>query len=156
MSAIKAPNKAFAATSDKSINLADHKGQYIVLYFYPKDSTPGCTTESKGFRDFYNEFKALNAEVLGVSRDKLASHEKFKCKHEMPFELIADTESELCDHFDVIGEKKMFGKAYTGIIRSTFLIDPKGKVIKEWRKVKVSGHVEAVLADLKEIQLTNA
>lgn len=156
MSAITVPNKAFAATSDKSINLADHKGKYVVLYFYPKDSTPGCTIESKGFRDFYPEFNKLNTEVFGVSRDKLTSHEKFKCKHEMPFELISDTDSELCNHFGVLGEKKMFGKAFTGIIRSTFLIDPKGKVIKEWRKVKVSGHVKAVLDELKKAQLATA
>jgi thioredoxin-dependent peroxiredoxin len=134
-----------------SISLADYKGKYLILYFYPKDSTPGCTLEGQDFRDNYAKFKALNAEILGVSRDSLKSHDNFKCKQEFPFELISDTDETLCKAFDVIKMKNMYGKQVLGIERSTFLIDPEGNVAKEWRKVSVKGHCEQVLAALKEI-----
>jgi thioredoxin-dependent peroxiredoxin len=134
-----------------SISLADYQGKYLILYFYPKDSTPGCTLEGQDFRDNYAKFKALNAEILGVSRDSLKSHDNFKCKQEFPFELISDTDETLCKAFDVIKMKNMYGKQVLGIERSTFLIDPEGNVAKEWRKVSVKGHCEQVLAALKEI-----
>ena len=134
-----------------SISLSDYKGQYLVLYFYPKDSTPGCTLEGQAFRDHYAKFKDLNAEVLGVSRDSLKSHENFKCKQELPFELISDADEMLCNAFDVIKMKNMYGKQVRGIERSTFLIDPDGKIIKEWRKVSVKGHCEDVLQVLENL-----
>lgn len=147
---LSVPNIELISTNGP-VNLAKLKGKNIVLYFYPKDSTPGCTTESKGFRDHHQEFEKHNTLVFGVSRDSLASHEKFKCKHDMPFELIVDDEEKLCKHFDVIGDKTFFGKIIRGIVRSTFLIDTKGNVIKEWRKVRVKGHVEAVLDEVMRI-----
>lgn len=141
-----------AETNDGTISLNDFNGKYLVLYFYPKDNTPGCTNESKDFRDQYETFKSLNAEIVGVSRDSLKSHENFINKYELPFELIADTEETLCQQFDVIKDKNMFGKIGRGIERSTFLIDPKGVLVAEWRKVKVDGHVDEVLKTLKESQ----
>ncbi|MDO5666350.1 MAG: peroxiredoxin [Alcaligenaceae bacterium] len=144
--------KFTAETNEGTITLKDFKGKYLVLYFYPKDNTPGCTNESKDFRDQYEAFKSLNAEIVGVSRDSLKSHENFITKYELPFELIADTEEALCNQFDVIKEKNMFGKIGRGIERSTFLINPKGVLIAEWRKVKVDGHVDEVLQRLKESQ----
>lgn len=141
------PDRSFTATNGKKINLKDLHGQYIVLYFYPKDNTPGCTIESKNFRDLEEAFRAKNAIIIGVSRDKLTSHEKFKTKCDLPFELISDEDSALCQHFKVIGEKTMFGKKILdAIIRSTFLIDTTGKIIQEWRKVSIKNHAEAVLA----------
>jgi len=137
------------ATSNHSIKLSDLKGKNIVLYFYPKDRTPGCTLEGKDFRDHYSEFQELDTEIFGISRDTLKSHEKFKCKHEFPFELLSDADSELCELFNVLGKKKFFGKEISGIIRSTFLIDKTGKLRREWRKVKVKGHVEDVLEAVK-------
>ena len=134
-----------------SISLADYQGKYLILYFYPKDSTPGCTLEGQDFRDNYAKFKALNAEILGVSRDSLKSHDNFKCKQGFPFELISDTDETLCKAFDVIKMKNMYGKQVLGIERSTFLIDPDGNLAKEWRKVSVKGHCEQILAALKEI-----
>lgn len=141
-----------AETNEGTISLQDFTGKYLVLYFYPKDNTPGCTNESKDFRDHYDSFTSLNAEIVGVSRDSLKSHENFINKYDLPFELIADTEETLCNQFDVIKEKNMFGKIGRGIERSTFLINPKGVLIAEWRKVKVAGHVEEVLQTLKESQ----
>ena len=133
------------ATSGKQITLSALKGQQVVIYFYPKDSTPGCTTEGQGFRDQYAAFKAANTEVFGVSRDSLKSHENFKCKQEFPFELLSDKDEALCQLFDVIKLKKLYGKEYLGVDRSTFLIDKEGVLRKEWRGVKVPGHVDAVL-----------
>ncbi|AVL71264.1 MULTISPECIES: peroxiredoxin [Oligella] len=141
-----------AETNEGTIHLKDFAGKYLVLYFYPKDNTPGCTNESKDFRDHYDAFTALNAEIVGVSRDSLKSHQNFIDKHNLPFELIADTEETLCQQFDVIKEKNMFGKIGRGIERSTFLINPKGVLIAEWRKVKVAGHVAEVLQTLKASQ----
>lgn len=134
-----------SATGDQVIRLADLKGRQVVIYFYPKDSTPGCTTEGQGFRDLYPQFQAAGTEVFGVSRDSLRSHENFKCKQEFPFALISDKDETLCKLFDVIKLKKLYGKEYLGIDRSTFLIDREGVLRQEWRGVKVPGHVQAVL-----------
>ncbi|SCW99001.1 MULTISPECIES: peroxiredoxin [unclassified Pseudomonas] len=134
------------ATSGQTISLAALKGRQVVIYFYPKDSTPGCTTEGQGFRDQYAQFQAANTEVFGVSRDSLKSHENFKCKQEFPFELISDKDEAVCQLFDVIKLKKLYGKEYLGVDRSTSLIDKNGVLRQEWRGVKVPGHVDAVLA----------
>jgi peroxiredoxin Q/BCP len=133
------------ATSEQAVRLSALKGQQVVLYFYPKDSTPGCTTQGQGFRDHHADFKAANTVVFGVSRDSLKSHENFKAKQEFPFELISDKDESLCQLFDVIKLKKLYGKEYLGVDRSTFLIDKDGVLRKEWRGVKVPGHVAAVL-----------
>lgn len=135
-----------AATSGQQVCLSTLKGQQVVLYFYPKDSTPGCTTEGQGFRDQFAAFQAANTVIFGVSRDGLKSHENFKCKQAFPFELISDKDEALCQLFDVIKLKKLYGKEYLGIDRSTFLIDSQGVLRREWRNVKVPGHVDAVLA----------
>lgn len=148
---LKVPNFKLATTADHDIKLTDFAGQNIVLYFYPKDHTPGCTMEAKDFTANMSKFSKLNTVIFGVSRDSLPSHEKFKTKHCMPFELISDPDSKLCDYFDVIKEKKLFGVAFHGIVRSTFLINAKGEVVKEWRKVKVRGHVDEVLNAIKEL-----
>ena len=134
------------ATSEKTVSLSQLKGKQVVIYFYPKDSTPGCTTEGQGFRDHYAEFQAANTEVFGVSRDSLKSHENFKAKQGFPFELLSDKDEALCQLFDVIKLKKLYGKEYLGVDRSTFLIDSQGVLRQEWRGVKVPGHVDAVLA----------
>jgi peroxiredoxin Q/BCP len=133
------------ATSEQAVSLSALKGQQVVLYFYPKDSTPGCTTQGQGFRDHHADFKAANTVVFGVSRDSLKSHENFKAKQEFPFELISDKNESLCQLFDVIKLKKLYGKEYLGVDRSTFLIDKDGVLRKEWRGVKVPGHVATVL-----------
>ncbi|WP_137820249.1 peroxiredoxin [Pseudomonas sp. 2FG] len=133
------------ATSGQQIKLSALKGQQVVIYFYPKDSTPGCTTEGQGFRDQYSAFQAADTQVFGVSRDSLKSHENFKCKQEFPFELIADQDEALCQLFEVIKLKKLYGKEYLGVDRSTFLLDKAGVLRQEWRGVKVPGHVDAVL-----------
>jgi thioredoxin-dependent peroxiredoxin len=145
------PNFEAKATGDKTIQLGDYRGKYVVLYFYPKDSTPGCTQEGQDFRDNIDKFTALDAVILGVSRDSLKSHENFKCKQEFPFDLISDNEEALCGLFDVIKMKNMYGKQVQGIERSTFLIDPLGVLVREWRKVSVKGHCEQVLLTLGEI-----
>ncbi|WP_248802158.1 peroxiredoxin [Pseudomonas sp. MWU13-2100] len=134
------------ATSGQTVSLAELKGKQVVIYFYPKDSTPGCTTEGQGFRDQYADFQAANTEVFGVSRDSLKSHENFKGKQQFPFELISDKDEAICQLFDVIKLKKLYGKEYLGVDRSTFLIDAEGVLRQEWRGVKVPGHVDAVLA----------
>ena len=141
----KVPSFKLPATGEQKLGLADFKGRKLVLYFYPKDDTPGCTTEGQGFRDHYEAFRKAGAEIVGVSRDSVASHEKFKAKYEFPFELLSDPEQTLCTIFDVIKEKNMYGRKVKGIERSTFLIDEKGVLRQEWRKVKVPGHVEEVL-----------
>ncbi|MFJ4606706.1 peroxiredoxin [Pseudomonas atacamensis] len=134
------------ATSGQTVSLSELKGKQVVIYFYPKDSTPGCTTQGQGFRDLYAAFKAANTEVFGISRDSLKSHENFKGKQEFPFELISDKDEAVCQLFDVIKLKKLYGKEYLGVDRSTFLIDKDGVLRQEWRGVKVPGHVDAVLA----------
>lgn len=135
-----------AATSGQRVSLSALKGQQVVIYFYPKDSTPGCTTEGQDFRDQHAAFQAANTVVFGVSRDGMKSHENFKCKQAFPFELISDKDEALCQLFDVIKLKKLYGKEYLGIDRSTFLIDAQGVLRQEWRGVKVPGHVDEVLA----------
>ncbi|NMZ56198.1 peroxiredoxin [Pseudomonas lundensis] len=140
-----------AATSEKTVKLSDLQGKQVVIYFYPKDSTPGCTTEGQGFRDHYADFQAANTEIFGVSRDSLKSHENFKAKQGFPFELLSDKDEALCQLFDVIKLKKLYGKEYLGVDRSTFLIDKDGVLRHEWRGVKVPGHVEAVLEQAKAL-----
>ena len=139
------------ATSGQQIKLSEFKGRNVVIYFYPKDSTPGCTTEGQNFRDLIDEFKAANTVIFGVSKDSLPSHENFKEKQCFPFELISDPDEALCQLFDVIHEKNMYGRKYMGVVRSTFLIDGEGVLKEEWRKVKVSGHAEAVLEAAKSL-----
>ncbi len=141
-----------AATDQQTIDLKDYRGQWIVLYFYPKDATPGCTTEGQNFRDAHADFIAANAVILGVSRDSVRSHETFKQKQQFPFALLSDSEETLCQQFDVIKDKTMYGKQVRGIERSTFLIDPEGVVQHEWRKVKVDGHVAEVYKTLVALQ----
>ncbi len=128
-----------------TISLADLKGHNVVIYFYPKDNTPGCTTEGQTFRDLYKEFQKANTLIYGVSKDSLKSHENFKAKQAFPFELVSDPQEKLCKLFDVIKLKKLYGKEYFGIERSTFLLDKAGILRQEWRKVKVAGHAEEVL-----------
>ena len=140
-----------SATNSLEINSDDLKGKNLVIYFYPKDNTPGCTQEGEDFRDLYKEFKKLKTEIYGVSRDSLKSHEGFKEKYKYPFELISDPDEKLCNLFDVIKEKNMYGKKYMGIERSTFLIDKEGKLRAEWRKVKVNGHAQEVLEEAKKL-----
>jgi peroxiredoxin Q/BCP len=144
------PNFEAKATGNKTIKLSDYRGSFVILYFYPKDSTPGCTQEGQDFRDNIEKFRALDAVVLGVSRDTLKSHENFKCKQEFPFDLLSDVDETLCQLFDVIKMKNMYGKQVRGIERSTFLIDPQGVLAREWRKVSTKGHCEQVLLGLKE------
>ena len=136
-------------TSNLNAHLNDYTGQYVILYFYPKDSTPGCTSEGQDFRDAYEQFKQLNAVIFGISRDSLKSHENFKAKQNFPFELISDTNEEICSLFGVIKMKSMYGKQVRGIERSTFVISPEGVLIQEWRKLSVKGHVAEVLASLQ-------
>ncbi|MBO2926113.1 peroxiredoxin [Metapseudomonas otitidis] len=135
-----------AATSGVEVKLSDLRGKQVVIYFYPKDSTPGCTTEGQDFRDHHGAFEAANTVIFGVSRDGLKSHENFKCKQAFPFELISDKDEALCQLFDVIRQKKLYGKEYLGVDRSTFLIDKDGMLRQEWRGVKVPGHADEVLA----------
>ncbi|WED43056.1 peroxiredoxin [Legionella cardiaca] len=142
----------FTATNGLQGKLSDYHGKWLILYFYPKDSTPGCTLEGQDFRDYYPQLQKLHAEVLGISRDSLKSHENFKCKQEFPFELISDKDEVLCQQFDVIKMKSMYGKQVRGIERSTFLIDPQGVLRREWRKVSVKNHVAEVIKTLQELQ----
>ena len=146
------PDFELPATGDKTIKLSGLKGKNVVLYFYPKDSTPGCTLEGQDFRDKIAKFKRRNTVVLGVSRDSMKSHENFREKQCFPFDLLSDKDEKLCGLFDVIKQKNMYGKQVTGIERSTFLIDGKGVLQKEWRGVKVDGHVNEVLDAVKAIK----
>lgn len=139
------------ATGDKQIRLKDLRGQNVVIYFYPKDSTPGCTLEGQDFRDLHTRFRRQKTVVLGVSRDSIASHEKFKAKQKFPFELLSDPDETLCRKFDVIQEKTLYGRKFMGVERSTFLIDAAGKLRREWRTVKVKGHAAEVLEAVREL-----
>ena len=130
---------------DTELKLSDYKGLWVVIYFYPKDSTPGCTTEAQQFRDLHPAFRKRNAEVIGVSRDSIRSHANFATKQGLPFPLISDTDEAWCKAFDVIHEKVLYGKKHMGIVRSTFLVDPDGRLAAQWRGVKVTGHAQAVL-----------
>lgn len=142
----------FHATNNLEANLKEYQGKWVIIYFYPKDSTPGCTTEGQDFRDAYTSFKKLNTDILGISRDSLKSHENFKQKQQFPFELISDKDETICHLFDVIKMKSMYGKEVRGIERSTFLIDPTGTLRREWRKVNVKGHVAEVMDTVKQLQ----
>ncbi|RLA19931.1 MAG: peroxiredoxin [Gammaproteobacteria bacterium] len=145
------PDFTAPSTGDKSIQLSDYKGKYVLLYFYPKDNTPGCITEGQNFRDNIAQFEKFNTVILGVSRDSVRVHEGFKSKQNFPFDLLSDKEEQLCNLFNVIKTKNMYGKKVLGIERSTFLIDPDGVLIHEWRKVKVKVHLDEVLQKLTEL-----
>ena len=147
----KVPDFTLPATGDQDISLSDFRGKNVVVYFYPKDSTSGCTTEGQNFRDKIATFRRRKTAILGVSRDSIRSHENFKEKQAFPFELLSDADERLCKLFDVIKEKNMYGRKVMGIERSTFLIDDKGVLRREWRKVKVPGHVDEVLDAGKEL-----
>lgn len=146
-----APDFQLPATSGKTFKCSDHLGKNLVIYFYPKDSTPGCTTQGLQFRDTYEQFVALDTEIFGISRDSLKSHESFKAKFTFPFELLADTEEIACNLFGVIKMKNMYGKQVRGIERSTFVIDKNGVLVREWRGVKVDGHVAEVLSFIQSL-----
>lgn len=143
-----APNLDIPSTGDKTVNLSHYRGRFVVLYFYPKDNTPGCTQEGRDFRVHWEQFDALNAVVLGVSRDSVRMHENFKSKQDFPFDLLSDPDETLCRQFDVIKMKNMYGKQVQGIERSTFLFNPEGVLVREWRKISVKGHVTEVLQAL--------
>ncbi|MES2025122.1 MAG: peroxiredoxin [Pseudomonadota bacterium] len=145
------PDFSAAMTGDQTFQLADYKGKKVVLYFYPKDNTPGCTTEGIQFRDLHPQFQQANAEVFGISRDSIRSHEGFKAKLALPFELISDPDETLCTMFNVMKMKNMYGKKVRGVERSTFIIDESGKLVKEWRGVKVPGHIDEVLEFVKAL-----
>ena len=147
----KIPDFSLPATSGTTFQLAEHSGKIVVIYFYPKDSTPGCTTQGQNFRDLHGEFAAANAVILGISRDSLKSHENFKAKQEFPFELGADTDEAVCNLFGVMKMKNMYGKQVRGVERSTFVIDRDGVLRREWRGVKVPGHVQEVLDFVKTL-----
>jgi|SRR5579883_1067714 len=147
----KVPPIALPATGGGIWRLKDAAGRALVIYFYPKDMTAGCTRESRDFRDLHAAFRKAGAEIVGVSRDGIASHERFKVKEGLPFTLLADEQEEACKLFDVIREKSLYGRKYLGIERSTFLIDSKGVLRREWRKVKVPGHAEEVLEAAKSL-----
>ncbi len=146
------PNFSAPATSDTTFELSNYTGKSnLVIYFYPKDSTPGCTTEGQNFRDLHKEFLEHDTEIFGVSRDTMRRHENFKAKQAFPFELISDEDETVCKLFDVIQLKKLYGKEYMGIVRSTFLIDKEGILRKEWRGVRVKGHADEVLEEVKSL-----
>ncbi|MBR8660068.1 MULTISPECIES: thioredoxin-dependent thiol peroxidase [Bacillales] len=147
-----APDFTLQANGNRTISLRDFRGQYVVLYFYPKDMTPGCTTEACDFRDYHPKFAELNTVVLGISPDDVKSHDKFVAKHELPFPLLADPDHQVAEAYGVWVLKKMYGREYMGIERSTFLIDPEGTIVKVWPKVKVKGHVEEVLQTIEQLQ----
>ena len=147
----KVPDFTATATNDSVFTLSETLGKNTVIYFYPKDNTPGCTKEGEDFRDQFEAFSSNNTLVVGVSRDSVKSHDKFICKYNFPFDLIADEDETVCQLFDVIKEKNMYGRKYMGIERSSFLINTNGILINEWRKVKVKGHVEEVLGVLENI-----
>lgn len=149
------PDAAIQATGGKTLRLHDLQGKFTVLYFYPRDDTPGCTLEGQDFRDRFDQLKKLKTAVYGVSRDSLASHEKFKAKFEFPFDLISDEEEKLCQLFDVMREKSLYGKKYLGVDRSTFILDSEGVLRKEFRGVKVKGHVDQVIEEIKKLQSTS-
>ena len=148
----KVANFSLPATGDQLVSLKSFSGTHLVLYFYPKDNTPGCTLEGQQFRDAYPDFKKAGANVLGVSRDSVKKHENFKAKQKFPFELLSDADESLCRQFDVIHEKTLYGRKFMGVVRSTFLLDAMGVLRQEWRKVRVKGHVEEVLQAVKSLK----
>lgn len=143
------PEFSAPMTGDQTFKLSDYRGKQLVLYFYPKDNTPGCTTESIHFRDLHDEFKGANSEIFGISRDSIRSHEGFKEKLGLPFELISDPDETVCNLFGVMKIKNMYGKKVRGVERTTFIIDADGRLVKEWRGVKVPGHIAEVLEFVK-------
>lgn len=145
------PDFSADMTGDKPFRLSDFRGRTLVIYFYPKDNTPGCTTEAMQFRDLHERFRRAGAEIVGVSRDSLRSHESFKAKLGLPFELVSDPDEKVCSMFDVMAMKSMYGKQVRGVERSTFVIDAEGKIVKEWRGVKVPGHVDDVLGLIESL-----
>ena len=147
----KCPKFSAEATSEQVISNQTYKDKNVVIYFYPKDSTPGCTTEGQEFRDNYKKFKKYNTEILGVSRESIKSHENFKSKQNFPFELWSDPDEKVCKAFDVMKMKSMYGRQYMGVDRSTFIVNDQGKIIKEWRSVKVKGHVQEVLETVEKL-----
>ena len=147
----KVPDFSLPATGGQTVTLSEYQGKNVVVYFYPKDSTPGCTTEGQDFRDRMTTFRRRNTVVLGISRDSLQSHENFKARQQFPFELLSDADETVCRLFDVIREKNMYGRRVMGIERSTFLIDDRGVLRREWRKVRVKGHVDEVLEAIREL-----
>jgi peroxiredoxin Q/BCP len=146
-----APDFTLTADGDKEVTLSDYRGQIVVLYFYPKDHTSGCTTEACSFRDDYSQLIAAGAVVLGVSPDSVKSHDGFKLKYELPFALLSDPEHRVAEMYGAWGEKKMYGRTYLGILRSTFVIDEEGKIVKVFPKVKPKNHSQEVLAALAEM-----
>ena len=148
----KAPNFKLLNDKEDQLTLKNFAGKNLVIYFYPKDNTPGCTIESRGFSKLANEFKNLNTEIVGVSKDNITSHKKFKEKYKLPFDLLSDPEGTMCEAYGAWGEKSLFGKKYLGIIRSTFLINTQGNIINSWYKVKVKSHASAVLEKLTNSQ----
>ena len=147
----KIPDFSLPATSGQTFNLSAEAGKFVIIYFYPKDSTPGCTTEGQQFRDLYDQFAAVNAKILGISRDSVKSHENFKAKQSFPFELGSDTDEAVCNLFAVMKMKNMYGKQVRGVERSTFVIDRNGVLRREWRGVKVPGHAQEVLDFVKTL-----
>ncbi len=150
-SKLQSPALPATGTESGELSLAELQGAPVVVYFYPRDNTPGCTRQGEGFRDRHDAFAEHDCRIVGVSRDSLASHEKFAAKYQFPFPLIADPDETLCRQFDVIKEKNMYGKKVMGVERSTFLYDAKGELVREWRKVKVPGHVEEVLEAVQQL-----
>lgn len=148
-----APDFELQATGEKTFLLSEHLGRNIVIYFYPKDDTPGCTDESQQFRDLYQEFKDLDCEIVGISRDSIKSHENFKEKFSLPFDLLSDTDETVCELYGVMKMKNMYGKQVRGIERSTFVVDKDGILRKEWRGVKVPGHAEEVLSFVRDLKM---
>ena len=148
----KAPHFISKIDGDRDFDIKDFLGSWVVLYFYPKDDTSGCTKEACGFRDNMERITTFGANVFGVSPDSVKSHDKFKEKYNLNFNLIADPEKEICNKFEVMGEKKMYGKTYMGVVRSTFLINPDGNIAYIWRNVKVDGHVDEVISKLEELK----
>ena len=144
----QAPDFTLLSDQEENVNLKALRGKKVVLYFYPKDSTPGCTREACDFRDQFSVFKKHGVEIFGISKDSAKSHTKFKDKHELPFSLLVDDNADVCEAYGVVDKKSMFGKTFLGITRTTFLIDEKGKIQSIWRKVKVTGHVEQILNEL--------
>ena len=147
----KCPKFSAEATNQQTISNKTYEDKNVVIYFYPKDSTPGCTSEGQEFRDFYKKFKKCNTEILGVSRESIKSHENFKSKESFPFELLSDPDEKVCKAFDVMKMKSMYGRQYMGVDRSTFIVNDKGKIIKQWRAVKVKGHVQEVLETIQDL-----
>lgn len=146
-----APDIRLPATGDQELSFTDFKGKKLVVYFYPKDNTPGCTQEGQDFRDLYADFQSAGCEILGISRDSVRTHENFKAKHEFPFELLSDKDETACQAFGVIVEKKLYGRQYMGVDRSTWLFDEKGVLREHWRKVRVKGHAQTVLDAAKSL-----